>query len=611
MDACRRLLIDYEARDLEGFETLAARAANIGATHVTVSHVPLSLWQWFDRGDAYPNWTVMNSGILKAVVPPALAEWLPTDEAQRNLELMRSRCEILRKHGLKAHFHGCEPMWLPRAVYEAHPEWRGPHCEQTLISRNSYFSPCIDHPEVLAMYRESTAELLRACPEIEGFSFLTNDSGGGVCWSAWVYPGPNGPTACRDRPMGDRIRGFLGALQDGARDAGGEVEAMISGGFTPAEVGSVLPALDEGQGFCGRDRNGDGWTAWAGCGGWFGCNVYPVKGVYQAFRFAEELERAFHSSPARLGVSMQPNVAEPLMDLVQEFLNNPSAGPVSRTAMLGRVAQRYVGSDKAERLVQVWEHILWAVEHIRHPGLNYIASMILGGPLSMRWLVRPLVPAQEKLTEEERAYWRPFVFTAKGDAEALDLGRVIGGRAYEGWMMHRVTVLSLADADAQLGKAVDGLDALTDGQDDAKAAELALFARRLRVLRCVVRNASNTIRYAFLLDQAHIDEGSSPSPNDDRGTRFDLRGVTLRETARQEMDNALELIGLLEPDPGAMLELAESDEKEAILLYSPRIVEHLRKKLAIMDAHWDDHARMFPSRQRWTQPVVSTDEEQG
>jgi len=65
--------------------------------------------------------------------------------------------------------------------------------------------------------------LLARCPEVESFNFLTQDSGSGFCWVPALYPGINGPSDCKDRPMEQRVSGFLVNLQQAAREAGHEI----------------------------------------------------------------------------------------------------------------------------------------------------------------------------------------------------------------------------------------------------------------------------------------------------------------------------------------------------------------------------------------------------
>jgi len=134
---------------------------------------------------------MLMATIFKVAVPPELQAFLPADYARRNLEIIRQRGAVLRELGLKAAFSGKEPAYLPEAVFRAHPDWRGPRCEHPRRSRHAYYSLCIDRPEVLAMYRKAVAEICRVAP-VELFTFLTNDSGSGICWSVSLYPGRMG-----------------------------------------------------------------------------------------------------------------------------------------------------------------------------------------------------------------------------------------------------------------------------------------------------------------------------------------------------------------------------------------------------------------------------------
>ena len=596
--AGRALTLDNMTRDLDGFEAFAAEAAELGATHVVVSHLPLSRWQRRDPADPYPSWSMKNASIFKLVVPPALADWLPVDVAARDLDLVRQRCEILRRFGLRAAFAGSEPMWLPDEVYRAHPEWRGPHCELTVIARHAHFSPCIDRPEVLAMYRQATAELMRAAPEIDSFSFLTNDSGAGVCWSMHLYPGINGPAWCRARPMGERVRDFFSAIQQGARDAGCEVTLQM-GAFSEQEQAAVLPVLEPGQGINGKDRDGQAAGAGSGCCGWFASHLFPVKGIPQPFRFAREMEGALRSSAPRVGVTFQASVQSVLMDILREFLSAPSDGPKTRTDVLHRVASRYVGQDRAEDLLRVWEHVDRAVEDIRHCRAKGFASLLLVGTATQKWLVRPLVPVPDELTPDERDYWRRHQFAAKTEAEALDLGNVLGRPGIVGTSAVWIARWALDDAVKELGSAARILDQLASEAHDRQGGEVACLARRVRVLVCVVRNAQHVILYADAMAHADRREALGDLAGFDGFLRYDARAIHMRRLARAELDNTLELIDLLGTDPEVVLELAPTADQQDVFYYGPDVVDQLRRKMAVMVDHWEDYERLYPA-ESWT-----------
>ncbi len=221
MGRFKTVVFGRHSESLADFESFARRARQSGATHVviTAEDLPWAMWQMDTPGDPYPAWAVSNVGLLKVSIPEALQPFLPKDYSDTVMGLLRSRCEVLRKLGLKAAFTTFEPQILPERVYDAHPLWRGPQVDHPLRSRVPRFAPSIDNPEVLALYRESIRKLLTVCPEIEILSLHTNDSGSGMSWSGGLYQGPNGSSLTRDRKMHQRYRDFFEALQSGASDA--------------------------------------------------------------------------------------------------------------------------------------------------------------------------------------------------------------------------------------------------------------------------------------------------------------------------------------------------------------------------------------------------------
>jgi hypothetical protein len=217
----RTVIFGRHSETPAAFESFARQAKQAGATHVviTAEDLPWAMWQMDTPGDPYPAWAVSNVGLLKVSIPDALKPYLPQEYSDRVMAILRERCGVLRKLGLKAAFTTFEPQILPERAYEAHPLWRGPQVDHPLRSRVPRFAPSVDNAEVLGLYRESMRKLAEACPEIEILSLHTNDSGSGMSWSGGVYQGPNGSALGRERRMYERYRDFFGALQEGARAA--------------------------------------------------------------------------------------------------------------------------------------------------------------------------------------------------------------------------------------------------------------------------------------------------------------------------------------------------------------------------------------------------------
>lgn len=588
----RKVLFSCPTPTIEKFREFAARAAELGATHVYISDLPKSRWLWdLDRNDPYPNWGMLMATIFKVVCPPELERFLPADYSRKNLEIIRQRSAILKELGLKAAFLGKEPAYLPEPVYQAHPDWRGPRCEHPRRSRHTYYVPCIDRPEVLSMYRRAVAEMCRLAP-VELFSFLTNDSGSGICWSVSLYPGQNGPAWCRPRAYSDRVVGFLSTIQDGARDAGLEAEVSFnygSGYISQAEIASVIPYLRPGQAINGETREGlapfntvgfsfyDSWTN-------------PVLGIPQVMRIAEQLQVAANDERTNLNIVFcQPDSPE-LFALFRQFQKRPFRGIMSRMEAVRAVAAQMVGEDKAESLMGIWEKIDRAVGAVRSMGVDPI---MLVGTINQRWITRPLVPFSMELKPEEKDYYRKFQFQANTEEEAADLMNLQGFEVINGFSGSLLAGNLFNRAIDLLESALEDIAGLRAKVGDKEA--LDRLGLRLKVLICFYRNARNTIQYQDILDRTDYD--NPPKEENIYPMDGDQKLREIQNVTRDEIDNINELINLLERSPVPLVEVAPSTDEEDIFLIGPNIVEQLRKKIQIMLRHQLDIYRLYRRRQ--------------
>jgi hypothetical protein len=588
----RKILFSCPTSSIEELRRLAKTAAELGATHVYISDLPKSRWLWdLDRNDPYPNWGMLMATIFKVVVPPELRDNLPADYARRNLEIVGQRGGILKELSLKAAFSGKEPAYLPETVYRTHPDWRGPRCEHPRRSRHAYYAPCIDRPEVLAMYRRAVAEMCRLAP-IELFSFLTNDSGSGICWSVSLYPGQNGPAWCRERPYADRVVGFLSAIQDGARDAGLDAEVSFnygSGYISQAEVDSVIPYLKPGQAINGKTREGltplrtvgynfyDSWTN-------------PVLEIPQVFRFAEQLQAAANDERANINVVLCQYDSPELLALLRQFRKSPFRGIMGRMQAIQAVAGQMVGAENAEALMGIWEKIDGAVGAVR--ALDGDPIMLVG-TINQRWITRPLVPFPMELTPDEKDYYRKFQFQANSEEEAADLMNLQGFEMINGFSGSLLASNAFNQAIRHLQSAVDDIAGLREKVVD-KAAMDAL-GLRLKVLTSFYRNARNTVQYQDILDRTdykHPPKEENIYPMDGDQKLREIQNVT-----RDEIDNINELASLLESSKVPLVELAPSAAEEDIFQIGPNIVAQLRKKVQIMLNHQLDVYRLYKRRQ--------------
>jgi hypothetical protein len=95
----RKILLSCPAENIRGFEDFVIKAKDMGATHIFVSDLPKSRWQWeMDLNDPYPNWSMFNASIFKIVPPPEIARDIPEEYYKRNIEILKERAVVLNKY---------------------------------------------------------------------------------------------------------------------------------------------------------------------------------------------------------------------------------------------------------------------------------------------------------------------------------------------------------------------------------------------------------------------------------------------------------------------------------------------------------------------------------
>ena len=74
-----------------------------------------------------------------------------------------------------------------------------------------------------------------------------------------------------------------------------------------------------------------------------------------------------------------------------------------------------------------------------------------------------------------------------------------------------------------------------------------------------------------------------------------MRFYKLTEIVRQEIDNSLELIDILQKAEQPLIAQVASKEFENVMLLGPDLVDQLKKKINIMEDHRRDFERLYKS----------------
>ena len=593
------IVFGCHSENLADFESFARRAKQSGATHIviTAEDLPWASWQMDTPGDPYPAWAMSNVGLLKVSPPEALKPFLPGDYPVMVIGILRSRCAVLRKLGLKAAFTTFEPQFLPERVYEAHPLWRGPQVDHPLRSRVPRFAPSVDNPEVLALYRESIRTLLVACPEIEILSLHTNDSGSGMSWSPGLYQGPNGSSLTRDRKMYQRYRDFFASLQAGAADARPgklEIDAEWVRESAPELIAGRL-----GPGMGVANLEGPGATPYKADAGFlldYFYPFYPAQGIPLPVRYLEELEEVSKSAAPRLFYLIGDRFNRDLyLQIYDAFAANPTQDEVSRMRLLRSIATERAGELGASALLDAW----LAIHRVQRDAdiLNFGGTTFYIGSVHQRWLTRPFVPFPEELTVQETTYYRKYQFQARSEDRARDLGDLQGTRQYRGlggWAVSNNLFVRML---SELNRARGDLRTIGQVVGADRRPGFELLDARLRVFQILVDNCRDAIEFQYRLDIAGNGRLSRPVEFQEDLTDIpDWRAI--KDVARREIDNSSVLIDLLQSQKAPLIELAKTSEEENIRMLGPDLVDQLRKKVKIMIAHWQDYERLFVDEER-------------
>ena len=588
-----KIVFGCYSENLQEFEEFVIRAKQSGATHINLTNedLPKSYWQYDAPGDPYPAWVVTNIGLLKIATPEALKPYLPQDYAEEVMKILEKRCSILRKHGLKGAFKTFEPQMLPEQVFRDHPLWHGPRVDHPMRSKTPRWSPSIDHPEVMEMYRESVRKLVTRCPEIEILTLYTNDSGTGLDWSGGLYSGKMGNTVYMNKPMSQRFHDFFSVLQKGSEDAGGSLEIDITW-TREKDPGKIARDLEPGMAI--ENLEGPDGTEYKAQVGYlldFFNIYYPAMGIPHPVRFLNELVAAWESEAPRLFVFIGDRFDKDLyFTLYDKFMKDLPLDEISQYQFLMEVAGQITGGENADALFRTWLNLYECQKlHLFITTGGYI--FYLGG-VQQRWLTRPFVPFPEELSKEEKEYYRKYQFQGRTEEHADDLTDLQGYRLFSGWSGKFLTEKLMAWYRDHINDARKELAILIADSEGEKKQAFELFDLRLQAFLLLIENANNAIGYQAQIDRVKsmgVEPEFRPVPE----SRSTWDRQLIMETARKEIDNTALMMQLIQSTDQVVIDISPSPEHDDIRVLEHNILESLQKKIDIMNSHWLDYNRLF------------------
>ncbi len=575
------------ARDIETFRSyaeLAVRMKKYGNVQIAISGISDKIhFQIPEGGSPWHEYACYMNAPWMYYPHPKIASHIPAEWVEANRKLLQAKRKVINELGLEAIFAGKNTEMLPESFFVENPHLRGPRVDHPRRTSEEAFSWCTDLEETREIIKWTMAELLRNAPEIKVFSSGTNDAGSGLCWAAAQYPGSNGPRHCMHRNVGQRSRDLILTVQEGARQGGGEITFRWDNvNFWQGEDLIVRSTLPDNAYMSRSDRS-------RMSVGTLINEAWPFMGLINPLAIIRSMERYHRPGTDFVNISTSamydrhedtPETLSKVLDLVEICMARKTTNLSQRLALLKEVAAKWGGEQNTEQVFEAFYNLNQALSLKRSIGARY--STYYAG-VSMRHLTRPLVIKPELLTPEEEAYFLPYVFNPSENEARMDYIDLHGGRMHgtANWKDSGVSrVLSLVRSAA---RALDGLEGAPEGE----------FLRKLslsvRMWASEVRSIHNFYHGQMIRDTHAEVLAGEPKVHEKVGNWFGDKGnLEWNEIMRDEFDNTNELIALLEDGGLELVACSKDPAFEDTFLMGPDLIGQLRKKVAIMRAHWLD-----------------------
>lgn len=585
----RVFIIKTNLRDLNAFRELVKQSLVLkpyGTVKIDIGGLAdKSFHEIPKNGSSWHEYASSNPTPFKFFPDPKLAPFLPSEFVKRNKQLILEKAKILREYGLEAAFVGYEPNFMPGAFFEAHPEMLGPRVDHPRRSTEKAFAPCINVPETQEMYASMMAEMLKNVPEITAFAFKTNDAGAGICWSEWLYTGPNGPSNCKHFTMGERVKMLMDAYMKGAERAGRKLSIYLNdreSNFSDAERADISANLPENCYFIGDESREIEYL-----GGGFSSLTYPVTNIINPVSLLNR-SRPLHKNINKTIVinfnvaygraADQPEATKLVLDLIEKRLKDTSIQEtLPALEEVRRLSEEWAGKKSGNVLFNAFVAL---DEAMKYKSATFPRVLSLYWGVSERLITRPLVIAPQRLTQQEEAYFLPFVFNVVEQEARMDYMDIHGGRAsiQPGVVENYVRRLK------SIAAMLENLDETAPKRDFFRK-----MATSLRMHGSIMRSCGNFAAAQVIRDR-NRDMLQVPAKRPDK--EFNFTGhpdfIAFNNIMRDELDNTNELIELLEKGGSKLIVIAGSGTYEDRFMLGPDLVGQLKKKRKIMWDHWQD-----------------------
>jgi hypothetical protein len=311
------------------------------------------------------------------------------------------------------------------------------------------------------------------------------------------------------------------------------------------------------------------------------------------FMYAENIQEFQDRTDGNITYAFRSVKDIEAITFVQKYFGKIGKGPAGVCNALTEFAATLVGKENADDLVTVWELIEKCIRAFDY--LETGGHIFYLGSVHQRWLTRPLVAFPGELKPEEKDYYRAYQFQAQSEADADNMCDLQGNCWLSGYGAANLLNKTAACNLPLINKAIKISEKLISSVPDSYREQMKKILLKLRLYRCVIRNANNVVSFQEILDRTDYSvepKDTSPAIRE----QGDIRYFKVNQILRNEVDNTLEIISILKEDLSTIITV---DVKfKSVMNYGSDIIDDLKKKITIMENHRRDFERLYKSYNR-------------
>ena len=263
--------------------------------------------------------------------------------------------------------------------------------------------------------------------------------------------------------------------------------------------------------------------------------------------------------------------------LVENLGKPPTGGYITSMQQLYKICEEWAGESSAEQLFNAF---------IELDEANSYKRAVMPGPTGIYWgvstrqITRPLVIAPDRLSGEEETYFLPHVFNPSEEEARMDYTDIHGA--------HReIPPGAVNNYVSRLNRAIRLMEGISDSAPEKEFIQN--MAKALKIYSSIFRSVGNFAEAQAIRDRNAEKLTTAPHRPDKTPTwEGDPDLQAFNAIMRDELDNAQELIGLLEDGGMEFICHAEDPAYEDTFLLGPDLIDQLKLKRKIMLGHWVD-----------------------